>query len=1047
MKISELSVNNINNLSCSIEEDSSIGIGGLSGSGKSTFCTAVYSESIRRIITLLPKSEYRFLFGDCLGSNCSAAKIDEMPLVFYLKKNGFSSNPRSTLGTHSGLYKKIRMQFAEKYDKAPEFFSFNNSIMWCQECKGRGSTSGNICKSCEGKRYNKEISDYTVTVSGTEKSIDEVNSMSIIELYNNANDFKFNEVDIKKLSNLIHLGLPYLSLDRIMSTLSGGETIRVFLSEFMASCEGALLILDEISTGLDKESLLVVLKELSELADKNQLWFIDHSDTVLFSTQRQLYFGPGSGKNGGTIVSESPRPAPVYPEVSVVENSEYYNFRSLNKRNINIEELNIHKGRITTVTGESGCGKSTLVNECMIPYFQKKYKDASLIVIGQDRNQSITSKSTIATFLNLKKILNKYDDTYQHLTLADSLITLKKEKSLCSVIQMLVDLGLEYLTLDRKIQTLSTGEFQCVHLVAKLFELENKELLIVLDEPSKGLSQNILNLFMQRIRNILLEYNATILAIEHNEYILNCSDYIIDFGKRTTDEITKISTISVKEWKNRKNNVDNKLLKISCKNKKVKNGITHISDNVDKIYSSYENAFRGGILKSFSSTAQWIYKDYNAENIMPVISIDLEEKIYSENTFVFELCSVINTIIEHGKTEYYDSFDYYNTDNLCECCKGTGKIESFDYSTLIDNGSAGIWDGLFNSDIMKELKRYNYSKIKFLFKEIKKESKLDLSKPLSDMTPEEKNAFLFGYWKNTFYDPNKKTQRRWYGILHLISKYMRSSSSKFKTVIKDTKEDIVCPICNGFLLNHSTAIEFEGTDLHSILRSKFIENKNFFDAVPQMKDIINIIGSEHSLMEDVSKFTVAEQVQLKIAEIMNAKFTGFKIVIKNSAPYDNLIHSMIDQIALKNEVLLLDWDNISETTEELLEKLNRNKVKSSSFIHEIFGYKKISTSINSIRKKYPCEYCKGSGVLKDESIFEGVDVTKTPCMACGTHGINSVGMMEKVENIPVSVWLNGNMADIKNDIPDTVKDIPLCTKISDLNKHHLSSIIMYLGEK
>ena len=64
----------------------------------------------------------------------------------------------------------------------------------------------------------------------------------------------------KKISNAVNLGLPYLSLERVMSTLSGGETLRALLSEFMASCDGALIILDEISTGLDKFSLLQVLK-------------------------------------------------------------------------------------------------------------------------------------------------------------------------------------------------------------------------------------------------------------------------------------------------------------------------------------------------------------------------------------------------------------------------------------------------------------------------------------------------------------------------------------------------------------------------------------------------------------------------------------------------------------------------------------------------------------------------------------------------------------------------------------------------------------------
>ena len=71
------------------------------------------------------------------------------------------------------------------------------------------------------------------------------------------------------------------------------------------------------------------------------------------------------------------------------------------------------------------------------------------------------------------------------------------------------------------------------------------------------------------------------------------------------------------------------------------------------------------------------------------------------------------------------------------------------------NSAVGLWDGLLHPDVMKELKRYNYSKIKFLFKEIKKESGLDLSIPFDDMSEMEKKTFLYGYWKSTFYDTEK----------------------------------------------------------------------------------------------------------------------------------------------------------------------------------------------------------------------------------------------------------------------------------------------------
>ena len=97
---------------------------------------------------------------------------------------------------------------------------------------------------------------------------------------------------------------------------------------------------------------------------------------------------------------------------------------------------------------------------------------------------------------------------------------------------LLIKLGLGYLTLERKTQTLSTGEFQCVHLVSELFaNTRNPHTLFIFDEPSKGLSQNILNQFIDSVRGILQDESVSIIMIEHNSYMLESSDYIVDFGK------------------------------------------------------------------------------------------------------------------------------------------------------------------------------------------------------------------------------------------------------------------------------------------------------------------------------------------------------------------------------------------------------------------------------------------------------------------------------------------------------------------------------------
>lgn len=171
-------------------------------------------------------------------------------------------------------------------------------------------------------------------------------------------------------------------------------------------------------------------------------------------------------------MEESPRPKSILWDRNKEIPTEFYTFYDLYCRNIQIAEFQIPKNRLVTVTGESGCGKSTLVNECLATDFLKRYPKDKLVMVGQDRNQSITSRSTVATFLDIKKKLTKYsediDDIFER-SIEDIIDELPNEDIAYKRLSLLIKLGLGYLTLERKTQTLSTGEFQCVHLVSELF--------------------------------------------------------------------------------------------------------------------------------------------------------------------------------------------------------------------------------------------------------------------------------------------------------------------------------------------------------------------------------------------------------------------------------------------------------------------------------------------------------------------------------------------------------------------------------------------------
>ncbi len=92
MKVNQLIANNINKLNAVLPVDKSLGIAGLSGSGKTTFCQTIGEESKKRLVSLLPKAEYQYLFPNIMETNFSAIEMEEVPLVLFLGRSSISSN-------------------------------------------------------------------------------------------------------------------------------------------------------------------------------------------------------------------------------------------------------------------------------------------------------------------------------------------------------------------------------------------------------------------------------------------------------------------------------------------------------------------------------------------------------------------------------------------------------------------------------------------------------------------------------------------------------------------------------------------------------------------------------------------------------------------------------------------------------------------------------------------------------------------------------------------------------------------------------------------
>ncbi|KOS68518.1 excinuclease ABC subunit A [Lysinibacillus contaminans] len=1054
MKINQLIANNINKLDAVLPVDKSLGIAGLSGSGKTTFCQTIGEESKKRLVSLLPKAEYQYLFPAIMETNFSAIKMEEMPLVLFLGKSSISSNPRSTIGTHTGVFKDIRVTLAEKFDLSPEVFSFNNELGWCPGCKGRGTTKNVECPKCKGKRYNQEVQQYMIELFDKPHNISDINDLSIESIISLAEVLNISEGKQHILNNIINMNIGYLTLNRIMGTLSGGELTRLYLAEFMASSENTVIIIDEISVGLDHQTLLKILEQIKQLGYKNQIWLIDHSDTVLDTTDEQLFFGPGSGKYGGKIVEESPRPKPIIWERNEEKPTEYYQFKDLYCRNIQMAEIQIPQNRLVTFTGESGCGKSTLVNECMAKDFLKRYPKDKIVMVGQERNQSITSRSTVATFLDIKRKLTKYSEDIDDIfgrSIEDIIEELPNEDIAHKRLSLLIKLGLGYLTLERKTQSLSTGEFQCVHLVSELFaNTRNPNTLFIFDEPSKGLSQNILNQFIDSLRGILQDESVSIIMIEHNAYMLENSDFIVDFGKRQLAPVEHLEVVSHEDYYRQKNSEDLVApLQISSTINQ-ENGVNYLKENHIAYFKNAENVYKGGILKSLSSMARLIYGEYESETIAPVIAIDLERHLYSQYSFLYEMGGLINHIVAaHPTNKDTRSFDFYYQDNHCPSCSGRQVIEKFDFDIVIQDKTVQFWDGLLHPDVMEVLKYYQYPKLQFLFDEIKNELGQDISKSYNDMTEEEKHTFLYGYWEKSFYDKAGKARRTWEGFNLIIGRYIFVSKSIIKEQMKESKEMITCPICQGTVLNHHKKLKFGNADIREIIQLPIDQVMKTVGELPILEKLKAIVGGDMNLTEDVSLLPKETQVALKMFELEQGSFAHYEMVLQNVLPFWGSISGNIEAISINNQITICDFDNIIETREAIIDKYFTNgKYKKLTYVYEAFGYKKIVTQINKIKKSHQCPFCKGKKIISEDGLHDGVHKLSVPCVSCFESGINDEGRQEIVEGIDVQTWLTGKVGEVVAESVnlEAVAHIPIFNRIRELNKREMMAIYEFLEQ-
>jgi excinuclease ABC subunit A len=258
------------------------------------------------------------------------------------------------------------------------------------------------CPDCGGARLRREARN--VRVGG--RTVDEVSALTVLGAQKFFADLQLTEKETavaekvlreirRRLTFLSDVGLDYLTLDRLSSTLSGGESQRINLATSLGSAlVGTLYVLDEPSIGLharDNQRLIDILQQLRDQG--NTVLVVEHDEDMIRVADHIVDIGLGAGEQGGRVVYSGEMPGLLQETRSLTAKylrnelaipvpsprrrgtGQKIRLKGAAEHNLKGVDIEIPLNTITCVTGVSGSGKSTLVHDVLYAAIKRQKGD------------------------------------------------------------------------------------------------------------------------------------------------------------------------------------------------------------------------------------------------------------------------------------------------------------------------------------------------------------------------------------------------------------------------------------------------------------------------------------------------------------------------------------------------------------------------------------------------------------------------------------------------------------------------------------------------